>query len=214
MATRWCLCVIKRWKGSVRPISHCSQLKEDTVPHCFLWCLWDLQSCYTFCPIILGQMKSFILLIQSHIRACIMYRHTERLLGENPLFSLFAWKPEMFFFFFFSIWQWSRFILTLNPSQSPESTRHISKVSRICSICFWETDAVIGYLTSLIKFSDLRHKPWNILLMGKTLSVFMISGSPWDSTMGLKEDSYIRKITNAGFILFPDLFFLFSTFIQ
>lgn len=116
-------------------------------------------------------------------------------------------KTRDVFFFFFSIWQWSRFILTLNPSQSPESTRHISKVSRICSICFWETDAVIGYFTSLIKFSDLRHKPWNILLMGKTLSVFMISGSPWDSTMGLKEDSYIRKITNAGFILFPDLFF-------
>lgn len=92
-------------KMSLRPISHCSQLKEDTVPYCFLWRLWDLQSCYTVYPIILGQMMSFILLTQSHTRACIMYRHTELLQGESPLLSLFTWKPEMFFFFFFAIWR-------------------------------------------------------------------------------------------------------------
>lgn len=154
-------------------------------------------------------MKSFILFIQSQARACIMYRPTKLLLGESPLLSLFTWKPEMFFFFLFAVWQWSGFILTLNPSWSPESTRHISKVkvSKICSICFWDTDAVLGYFTSLITFSDLRHKPWNILLMGKTLSVFMISGSA-EIALQVSEKTQLYKKNNKYWGLF-----YFQTFI-
>lgn len=114
--------------------------------------------------------------------------------GWEPPALLVHMKTRDVFFFLFAVWQWSGFILTLNPSWSPESTRHISKVkvSKICSICFWDTDAVLGYLTSLITFSDLRHKPWNILLMGKTLSVFMISGSA-EIALQVSEKTVIQK---------------------
>lgn len=125
---------------------------EDTLHHCFLWLLRALQSSYTVYPLILKQMESDILLTQSHAAACIMYRHTVSPL--NSSLTPAGWEPPALpvhmktgdvFFFPSPIWQWSGFILTLHSSQSPESTRHISNVSKICNICFfWETDAVLG----------------------------------------------------------------------
>lgn len=125
---------------------------------------------------------------------------------EPPALLVHMKTRNVFFVFFLQSGAWSGFILTLNPSQSPESTRHISKVSKICSICFRETDAVLGYLKSLIKFSDLRHKPWNILLMGKTLSVF-ISGSV-EIALWVSEKTQLYKKNNKCWILF-----YFQTFI-
>lgn len=148
-----------------------------------------------------------------------MYRHTVSLL--NSSLTPAGWEPpalpvhmktrDVFIFNFFAIWQWVGFVLTLHLSQSPESTRHISKVSKNMQhlllrnrCCPWVFDIINQVFRS--KTGTMKY-----LALGKRHCLFL-----WylavlrQHCRSQRRQSYIRKCEIMGLISFPDIYFDFE----
>lgn len=130
---------------------------------------------------------------------------------ENQRWILFLFFKCIFFTFFFAIRQWVGFVLTLHLSQSLESTRRISKVSKNMqhlllrnSCCPWVFDIINQFFRS--KTGTMKY-----LALGKRHCLFL-----WylavlrQHCRSQRRQSYIRKCEIMGLISFPDIDFDFE----